>query len=288
MADLFDTNGNAVPWNFFKTKHSIPETKYFNWMRLIDAIPNNWKNTIKMDLGRSRQFCIFKPHFISNARILPLDRLSSKEVYNIQLSKIVETPTSQNHIQKLLNVQTLPWKNIYTLARSISIDSYSRVFQYKCLNSILYLNLALFKMGLCDSPLCSYCHNDNETIPHLFYFCDSAMTLWTDIRNFFSQKISLPLLTLQSAVVGFLDDNNNNDNIFINNILLMYKITLYRNRDKGSVTLTNVIKNLRTREKIERNIAGANNNKLQYHDKKWRILYDIFDTVGKFFLLIVV
>ena len=106
------------------------------------------------------------------------------------------------------------------------------------------------------------------------------MTLWTDIRNFFSHKISLPLLTLQSAVVGFLDDNNNNDNIFINNILLMYKITLYRNRDKGSVTLTNVIKNLRTREKIERNIAGANNNKLQYHDKKWRTFYDTFDTVG--------
>ena len=159
---------------------------------------------MKNDKGRSRQFCIFSPHIIHNARILPSSRFSSRELYNIHLSKIVEKPTSQVHIQNMLNVPSLPWKSIYLLARSISTDSYSRVFQYKCLNSILYLNLALFRMGLSTTPLCSFCHSENETVPHLFHFCRVSKSVWSDLQNFFSSKIDLPCLTLQSAVLGFL------------------------------------------------------------------------------------
>ena len=54
----------------------------------------------------------------------------------------------------------------------------------------------------------------------------------------------------------------------------MYKITLYRNREKGSVTAINIIKNLKTRENIEKNIAGKNANTLQTHFAKWRILHE--------------
>ena len=145
----------------------------------------------------------------------------------------------------MLNAPSLPWKSIYLLARSISIDSYSRVFQYKCLNNMLYLYLALFKMGLSDTPLCSFCHSDNETISHLFHSCNVSTSVWSDIRSFFSSKFTLPSLTLQSAVLGFFETDHD-DTIFLNNILLMYKITLYRNREKGSVTAINVIKNLKT------------------------------------------
>ena len=99
-------------------------------------------------------------------------------------------------------------------------------------------------------------------------------SLWLDLQQFFSNKITIPDLDLQSAVVGFLDKGTK-DNIFVNNVLLMFKITLYRNRDKGSVILNNVINNLKTRETIEKNIAGNNAGKLGYHVDKWRSFYDI-------------
>ena len=188
VADLFDNDGNVSSWLDFSSKNEISGTKYFNWVQLINALPSRWKNVIKDDRGRSRQFCVFKPHIIYNARILPIDRLSSKELYTIRLSKIVGTPTAQKHIQKLLNVHTLPWKNIYSLIRSTSIDSYSRMFQYKCLNSILFLNLPLFRMGLCSTPLCSFCQSENETISHLFCFCPVAKSLWRDLQQFLPLK----------------------------------------------------------------------------------------------------
>ena len=99
------------------------------------------------------------------------------------------------------------------------------------------------------------------------------------MQQFFAAKTSIPDLNLQSAVVGFLD-NDIKDYIFVNNILLMFKITLYRNRDKGSVTLRNIISNLKSREIIEKNISGDNANRLSYHFLKWRIFHEVLDSSG--------
>ena len=156
--------------------------------------------TITVDLG---SFASLPPHIIHNATLLPFSRLSSRELYNIRLCKIAETPTSQLYIHNMLNAPSLPWKSIYLLARSISIDSYSRVFHYKCLNNILYLNRALCRMGLSDTPLCSFCHGDDETMPHLFYSCHVSKSVWSDLQSIFGPNIALPSLSLQSAVLFF-------------------------------------------------------------------------------------
>ena len=145
-----------------------------------------WKVSVKSDRGRSRQFCDFKPHLIFHAKIYPLEKLTSRELYNSFIQKVEMVPTSQATIHRALNVDSLPWSRIYNLSRTVSVDSYSRIFQYKCLNNILYLNLSLHRMGLSDSPLCSYCHAENETIQHLFWDCISAEALWSDIQNFFT------------------------------------------------------------------------------------------------------
>ena len=123
------------------------------------------------------------------------------------------------------------------------------MFQYKCLNNILYLNCTLFKIGLSDTPLCSFCQTDNETTSHLFFSCHVSEKVWSDLRNFLCPKLLIPPLDLQSAVIGFLELPDNN--IFINNILLMYKITLYRNRANNTVTARNVLLNLINREKLK-------------------------------------
>ena len=53
-------------------------------------------------------------------------------------------PTSQYYFEiKFLDVE-FDWKYIYTLSRKITTDPYSRYFQYKILNNVLYLNDKLF------------------------------------------------------------------------------------------------------------------------------------------------
>ena len=236
-----------------------------------------WVKIVNEDAGMSRLFCEFIPHVISKAKIYPLVKLCSKEIYNILLKSKVLPPTSQRHLMTLFQTESLPWKKIYNLARSISLDSYSRIFQYKCLNNILYLNLHLSRMGISDCSLCSYCQEHDETIQHLFFDCEVSKALWLDLKNIFRDNLTLPSLDLQSAVVGFLGTADK-DNLIFNNILLMFKISLYRNRDKNTITLHNVLCNLKSREIIERSLASLNLKKANFHNKKWEKIIHFLHT----------
>ena len=56
-----------------------------------------------------------------------------------------EKLTSQSYYEKLLETTNLNWKEIYILPRQVSIDINLRMFQYKLLNNIHFLNKILFK-----------------------------------------------------------------------------------------------------------------------------------------------
>ena len=122
-------------------------------------------------------------------------------------------------------------------------------------------------MGLTDTPLCSYCQEVIESMHHLFLDCKVSKKLWSDIKLFFIDNITIPDLTLQSALFGFLGCRN--DSFYLNHILLIYKLCLYRFRDKKVPNLQLFIKNLKERELMERQIVQADVNKLILHRKKW-------------------
>ena len=72
-------------------------------------------------------------------------------------------------VLKMALCSNIEWNRAYVLPRLCTIDSYLRVFQYKILNNILFLNNRLFKMGKVDSSLCSFCKVTSETITHILW-----------------------------------------------------------------------------------------------------------------------
>ena len=269
IADFFDHSGIVLSWNEFKLSKNIDDSLYFQWLQISNTIPNEWKRIICEDRGNSRLFCEFSSHLIIKAKIFPVDKLTSKMLYSIVVKARAEPPTSQRMFLSLFKINSLPWKKIYTLPNRISIDSYSRVFQYKILNNILYLNNKLHKIGFSDTPLCSYCNQHNETINHLFVECRVSKTLWNDIKSYFQDIITIPDLDLQSAVLGFFNDDGD---LALNNILLIFKLCLYRFRNKKTPNFQLFLKNLYDRESLERNIVMSNATKLAFHNKKWLFL----------------
>ena len=174
----------------------------------------------------------------------------------------------------MLNKDSLPWKDIYNLPRKVTIDIYTRIFQYKCLNNILYLNNVLYKMNLTESPLCSYCNQHNETIHHLFLECNHTKSLWHEVQLFFNPLISLPHLSIQSAIVGFFEVPKE-DFMLTNIILLSFKIVLYKQRNKSTPNLIQVVNSIKTREVIERCISKDDAIKNKIHTKKWQRIQTI-------------
>ena len=84
---------------------------------------------------------------------------------------IKERPTSEDKISEKINEANIIWEKVYTHGRNITLDNYSRHFHFKTSHNILYLNKPLYKMGISNTKLCSYCKNLDETIIHLFYEC---------------------------------------------------------------------------------------------------------------------
>ena len=76
-----------------------------------------------------------------------------------------------------------------------------------------------FTFGKTETLLCSFCHSYDETIKHTFleYIC--IKQLWNHLRLFLTNDISLPILTPQTVIFGFINGIENNVYKITNHIL---------------------------------------------------------------------
>ena len=121
-------------------------------------------------------------HVIKGARILPLDKLSSKEIYSVVISNIVNKPTPNIYFEKLFENTTLDWNKIYLSPRLATIDTTLRSFQYKILNNVLFLNKKQYFFGITNTALCSFCNTLEETPRHIFFDCFHVKCLWKRLQ----------------------------------------------------------------------------------------------------------
>ena len=160
---------------------------------------------------------------------MPINTVRTKNLYDLLIGKIFKPPSSQKTIARMLNVEISNWKEIYTLPRKITHGSYSRIFQYKILNNIVYLNKHLHQFKIASTPLCSLCSSVNETVFHLFGECLLTIKLWKIVQKWSrTVRLVLPALNAKDSVLGFLTTKG----IFIleNHVLLIFKMFLYRNK----------------------------------------------------------
>ena len=124
-----------------------------------------------------------------------LDKLVSKELYNISLCSMYEKPTSQSCFEKLLETTNLNWKEVYILPRKVSVDTNLRMFQYKISNNILFLNKLLLNLKKVPSPKCSFCNSTDETSLNIVYTCNITKRLWNELQCFVSRNLYIPEIT---------------------------------------------------------------------------------------------
>ena len=113
------------------------------------------------------------------------------------------------------------------IPQMVTIESSLRIFQYKILNNILFLNNRLFKFGQVQSPLCSPRKHENETTKHLFSKCFITKRLWDSIKSWLMDSITLPPLTPYTAILGHWRPENEFD-ILVNHLILLFKFFIYK------------------------------------------------------------
>ena len=145
------------------------------------------------------------------------------------------------------------WKDIYLLPRFVTVNSTLRMFQYKILNNVLYLNKQLFLFGKVSSKLCSFCNREDETVIHLFSECLTTKEVWKKLISHFKSALKLPELTPQSAIFGFL--LNDKETLLINNlILLLFKVHIYESRSSKVLFIDTVLRKIRYTYVLEKKL----------------------------------
>ena len=114
------------------------------------------------------------------------------------------------------------------------------------LKNVLFINKKLQTFLIKPSPLCSFCNLFDKTHFNIFYECDHVKCFWSDIVQFFQNSLVLPTLKSQTDISEILDSTSNdyifkNNKVFINHILLIFKLYVYESREKKFVTTNNLI-----------------------------------------------
>ena len=154
----------------------------------------------------------------------------------------------------------MDWKQIYSLPRLVTLDSYSRSFQYKILINVLYLNKNLFTFRKSTSLLWPFCKLYDKTVLHLFYECDVVQNLWNELDLFSENDFTLFDLTPQAPFLRFLNVDSK-PLLIQNHLLLIFKKYIYNSRRSESLIIKSLIRKITKAKNIEKKIWMNNEKK---------------------------
>ena len=125
---------------------------------------------------------------------------------------------------------------------------------HKILNNILFLNMS-----------CA---------------CNITKRLWNELKYFVSQYLYTPEITPQSALLGFLNLGNKQQNfLLINHLLLIFKHYLYISRECGAICFASLKLYLIKIKTIEQNVSPCSNQKKKKCRRKWSGIENILKQI---------
>ena len=260
VRDILSDEGKLKSWSTLQN-NNLTGAEYFVLMSVFDTISLEWKTLLKdmlNNLPRNNE---------CHDNTFPT---SSKEVYWDLIRKIEKPLVSKFKYEQLFPTHYLPWKDIYLLPRSVTLDSKMREFQYKVLSRILYANKALHKMGIVNSPACTFCQVSDESLEHLFLHCPLSSVFWLSVakkwlKSFFT---TIDFLTSTKIMFGLL----RKDVPLLNHIILLGEQVIYQSRHLNIKPSLSLLKTkLKNAYQLELLIAKQNNS-LDIHNAKCKAM----------------
>ena len=268
VINFFDENGSLKSWSKMKHEYNLSDKAHFKWYQILNSIPSSWKKNLSNDRGNCRNLVHLNHHLIKKNSILALEKLSPAEIYSVLIAIRNAIPTSQKYYKDYFTTADIDWKDIYLLPRKVTIETKLRMFQYKILNSTLYLNKHLFLFKKKDNKFCSYCFTEEETVSHIFATCKKTNGLWNELNLSLNNDMHLPALSPQSAIFGFFQDDQH-VHLILNHILIIFKYYVYITRDSNKLSLGALKKNIKKVYQLEKKVSENDEKKKNLFNKKW-------------------
>ena len=256
--------------SFEKAKYQFGLTR-LRYNSLKVAIPKEWKSFFTQT--PYQQFSPIPPHNYDTC----------VNVYQGKFSRIVYRYLQDDvmvihnkYIKWLMEVGTdftegiLEFGKLHKDIYKITNIAKYRSFQYRLLQRALVTNIQMYKWGMIDSDLCTFCHAERESLSHLMYQCTIVQQLWTELLDFVQDKylVNNMQVSVKSIIQNTIMPTRGH---IINFICLITKQFIYRQRCMGGALHFPILREIiRSTENIEKYIA-IKNDRLYIHNRKWRI-----------------
>ena len=157
-------------------------------------------------------------------------------------------------------------KIAYNLPHPTAQEPYVRSFQYKVLNSILYTNAKLFKIGYLQHDKCTFCKTEQETLCHFLFYCRHSNMLWKNVEQYYlTITKEFHGLCLREVIIGITMSKCP----LLNYLILIGKLYLWDCRKKQVLPNIEGFKfKVRIKYQVEKYIS-TKNNKLETFYEKW-------------------
>ena len=94
--------------------------------------------------------------------------------------KLPSAQKNPKHLCQDFNLTQDQLKKVFLLTHEVAFEPYLKPFQYKVLNSILFTNKKLCKIGYIQDDKCSLCKTDSESLFHIFFECRHTKQFWKE------------------------------------------------------------------------------------------------------------
>ena len=254
-----------------------PEQRFFI-MGVVHSLPSDWKTIIRSSVCTNEIKPIpCTPYIKLNCGSVPISDVTSKQIYDSFLRKKQIPPTAQQKLTDKYSETFINWEKVYSLPFRTTLDSKLREFQYKILNNIVFTNDKLFRFGLSQSPNCTFCNEEPESIEHLLSRCKVSSEFWKEVLSWLKDN-NIIIESLNEIGLFLGNFEKTEDFLIINHILLLGKYYIYVRKCHGSLpSLRGFIARIRRVYNIELHIARER-NKLTTHFKKWEKLVAVMNT----------
>ena len=117
-------------------------------------------------ISSTETVCSQVPNF---ENIPDLEKFKCRDYYHLLIKQKYEKPNKRAKLREEFNLEDKQLSEAFVMSLKVATEPYLRSFQCKVLNSTLYTNELLCKIGFISDTNCSFRHQTTETISHIFF-----------------------------------------------------------------------------------------------------------------------
>ena len=114
-------------WYILKQEYDLNNNSYFQWLQLINSFLKNANLPLSKVAVMHEDL---RGHLLmKGSRILILEKLTSKELYQILISSSTNKITSVTYIETIFNANNLDWTKIFILPPRVTTYNINRILK---------------------------------------------------------------------------------------------------------------------------------------------------------------